>query len=187
MTATTLFTPDEKGTKQLRTGAIVGGVAVTVKEMEQHTYSSNATKLALESGAVVTDHAIVDPETVAVTFTMTNAGQGASQAKDAFAAFVKMLQSRQLVELITEHAVYSNMLCVNITPMHSAPYKGALNCTATFQKINFMQLVSAGRAPKVLKRGAKKTGSGPVQAGKVEPEKVNRSQAAAILKIPGAQ
>ncbi len=176
MASSKIFTKDEEKTPRLRSGSNVAGVLVTVKESESHTYSSTATKLALESGAQVTDHVIIEPETVAVTFTMTNAGEGASAARDAFDRFVKMLKNRTLVELVTEHAIYTNMVCTNITPMHSAPYKGALNCTATFQKIYFVELVSAGRAPRQLKRGAK-SAAGKSQDGKVEPQQVKRSGA----------
>ncbi len=172
----TLFTPNDPTTPRLRTGSKVAGVVVTVKESESHTYTANVTKLALESGAIVSDHMILEPETVAVTFSMTNAGDGASAAKDAFAAFVKMQKERQLVELVTEHAVYTNMVCTNITPMHAAPYKGALNCTVTFSKIYFVEMVSAGRAPSQLKKGAKGA-AGKTQAGKVEPQETKRSGA----------
>lgn len=172
----TLFTTNEQTTPRLRTGSKVAGVTVTVKESESHTYTANVTKLALESGAVVSDHMILEPETVAVTFAMTNAGSGASAAKDAFAAFVRMQRERQLVELVTEHAVYTNMVCSNLTPMHSAPYKGALTCTATFTKVYFVELVSAGRAPSQLKKKAKGA-AGKTQSGKVEPQEVKRSGA----------
>lgn len=173
----TLFTPNDPYTPRLRTGAKVAGVVVTVKESESHTYTANVTKLALESGAVVSDHMILEPETVAVTFSMTNAGEGASAAKDAFAAFVKMQKERQLVELVTEHAVYTNMVCTSLTPMHQAPYKGALNCTATFSKIYFVELVSAGRAPSQLKKRKAKGAAGKEQAGKIEPQETKRSGA----------
>lgn len=172
----TLFTPNDATTPRLRTGSKVAGVVVTVKTSESHTYNANVTKLALESGAIVSDHMILEPETVAVSFAMTNAGDGASAAKDAFATFVKMQRDRQLVELVTEHAVYTNMVCTNITPMHSAPYKGSLVCTATFSKIYFVEMVSAGRAPSQLKANAKGA-AGKTQSGKVEPQETKRSGA----------
>ncbi len=177
---TSLFTKNDKANNVLRNGTLVAGVRVAVKTTEAHTYSSSPTKLALESGALVSDHVILDPEVVAVTFSMTNAGEGRSAAKDAFDAFTTMLKTRQLVELVTEHAIYTNMCLVSLTPLHSAPYKGALSCTATFQKIYFVELVSAGRAPKQLKKSAQKTASGTEQDGKVEAKKVDTTQARRI-------
>ena len=103
MTATNLFTARDNSTARLKTGSQIAGVTVAVKEAESHTYTATLTKLALESGASVTDHMILEPETVAVSFSVTNAGQGKQNAKDAFEAFVTMQRSRKLVELVTEH------------------------------------------------------------------------------------
>lgn len=175
MTATNLFTARDNSTARLKTGSQIAGVTVTVKEAESHTYTATLTKLALESGASVTDHMILEPETVAVSFSVTNAGQGKQNAKDAFEAFVTMQRSRKLVELVTEHAIYTDMALVNLTPLHQAPYSGALTCTATFQKVHFVELVSAGRAPSQLAKGVEKTAAGQTQSGKVEPVKVNET------------
>lgn len=177
----TLFTARDNNTSRLRTGTLIAGVPVTVKESESHAYTSTPTELALESGAVVTDHVILKPETCTVAFAVTNAGDGRSMAKDAFAALVDMLQSRRLVELVTEHAVYSNMVCTSVSPIHQAPYKGSITCSATFQKIYFVELVSAGRAPAQLRKPSNKTAAGQTQAGKVEAKPVEKTAARKVL------
>lgn len=183
--STTLFTAQEQSTTRIRNGSKLAGVVVTVKETESHTYNANLTKLSMESGSVVTDHMILEPETVAVTFSVTNAGQGRQAAKDVFDAFVTMQRTRQLVELVTEHAIYTNMALVSLTPMHSAPYLGTITCTATFQKVYFVELVSAGRAPSQMKGSAVKTGAGQVQAGRVDPVQKPKSNAASIANKAG--
>lgn len=170
--ATTLFTQNESQTRRFRDGTDVAGIRIKVKESESHTYSAQVTQLAMESGAVISDHMILEPETVAVSFAMTNAGSGAGDARDVFSSFVELQKQRSVVELVTEHAVYSDMVCVSITPVHCAPYKGALNVTATFQKLYYVQLVSAGRAETIVK---KKSAAGKMQAGTVEPVQVKKS------------
>ena len=183
---TTMFTAKETKTPRIRNGTQVAGITVTVKESESHTYTANLTKLALESGSIVTDHMILEPVSVAVSFSATNAGQGRQAAKDIFDAFVNLQTTRTLIELVTEHAVYSNMALTSLTPMHSAPYKGTITCTATFEQVNFVALVSAGRAPSQLKGPAKKTAAGQTQAGKVEPIEKPKSNAAKIAsRRPG--
>ena len=141
----------------VRKGVAIAGIQVSVKKSEAHTYTSQATELAMESGATVTDHVILKPVTLAVTVAMTNAGGGADAARDAFESFVEMRKKREPVEVIT-----------SLTPTHSAPYKGALEIGITFQQVNFVELQSVGRSPSTLKGSAKKTGSAPVQSGKVE-------------------
>lgn len=51
----------------VRKGVAIAGIQVSVKKSEAHTYTSQATELAMESGATVTDHVILKPVTLAVT------------------------------------------------------------------------------------------------------------------------
>ena len=145
----------------VRKGVAIAGIQVSVKKSEAHTYTSQATELAMESGATVTDHVILKPVTLAVTVAMTNAGDGREAARDTFESFV-------------EHAIYTNMVITSLTPTHSAPYKGALEIGITFQQVNFVELQSVGRSPSALKGSAKKTGSAPVQSGKVEAKEADK-------------
>ena len=159
----------------VRKGVAIAGIQVSVKKSEAHTYTSQATELAMESGATVTDHVILKPVTLAVTVAMTNAGDGRDAARDAFESFVEMRKAREPVEVITEHSIYTNMVITSLTPTHSAPYKGALEIGITFQQISFVELQSVGRSPSTLKGSAKKTGAAPVQSGKVEAKEISKS------------
>ena len=150
----------------LRGGPLVAGVEVSVLISESHSLRSNATRLSLESGAQVSDHVIVEPATVTVSFAMTNAGSGADTARDVFETFKRMLEDRELVELITEHHVYDDMIITGVNPVHQAPYKGALNVTVNLQKIHFVRLGSGGRVLHSLAGGTiSKTSSSLINAG----------------------
>ena len=151
----------------VRKGVAIAGIQVSVKKSEAHTYTSQATELAM-------DHVILKPVTLAVTVAMTNAGDGADAARDAFESFVEMRKKREPVEVITEHAIYTNMVITNLTPTHSAPYKGALEIGITFQQVSFVELQSVGRSPSTLKGSAKKIGSAPVQSGRVEAKEADK-------------
>ena len=157
----------------LRGGPLVAGVEVSVVVSETHSLTSNATKISLESGAQVTDHVIVNPDDVSVVFAMTNAGDdSANAARDAFETFKRMRDDRELLDLTTEHHAYQNMVITSVSPLHQAPYKGALSVSLHLQQINFVSLQSVGREPGKLKGTAAKTGSAPVDAGKQEPKKL---------------
>lgn len=160
----------------LRKGAVVAGISVSVKKSEAHDLSADVTDFALESGALVSDHMILKPAQVVVDVGMKNAGPFAVEAaRDVYAAFQEIRDKRETVTLVTEHAVYRDMVLKSMTPLHQAPFKGAFTCSLTFRQIGFVQLQSAGRSPAVLKGKAKKTGSAPVNAGRVEAKKVERS------------
>ena len=157
-------------------GALVAGVEVSVMLSESHSLTAQATKQTLESGTQVSDHILIEPYTVSIAYEVSNAGDGASRAKDVFETFKNILEKRELLELTTEHYIYDNMVLTNLTPLHAAPYKGRLQCTATLQRVNQVKIAVVGRAPAKLKKGPiQKTGSAPVEGGQVN---VKKSEAA---------
>lgn len=156
----------------LRGGPLVLGVVVSALVSEAHEFSSNATKIALESGAQVTDHVIVDPDRVSIVFSMANAGSGAEEARDALETFKAMQEDRELLELITEHRVYKDMVITGISPYHTAPFRGALSFTINLQQINFVKLEATGRVS-VGKGAASKTAAGKENAGQQNPQPVD--------------
>lgn len=155
-------------------GPLVAGVRVSVLLSEGHNLTATPTKLALESGAQVTDHVIINPDDVSVTFAMTNTGGGSDAARDVFETFRTMMVERQLLELTTEHRIYENMVIIGIAPLHQAPYKGALNVTLRLQQITFVQLESVGRHN--TKGAAKKTAAPKTNAGQQEAKPIEKSR-----------
>ena len=169
-----------------RPGTNVAGIPVSVKESESHAFTSTPIDTAVENGAILTDHVVVNPVEVEVVFDMVNTRSllsyfgTASTAFDAFEYFESLLSNRELVTLITEHKVYANMLCIDFTPSHVAPFKGALKCTARFRQINFVTILSSGRQESQLGSGAKKTASQASQKGQQSAPDLSTTQAAKI-------
>lgn len=169
-----------------RPGNNVAGIPVSVKESESHAFTSTPIDTAVENGAILTDHVVVNPVEVEVVFDMVNTRSllsyfgTASTAFDAFEYFESLLSNRELVTLITEHKVYANMLCIDFTPSHVAPFKGALKCTARFRQINFVTILSSGRQESQLGSEAKKTASQANQKGQQSAPDLSTTQAAKI-------
>lgn len=165
-----------------RPGNNVAGIPVSVKESESHAFTSTPIDTAVENGAILTDHVVVNPVEVEVVFDMVNTRSllsyfgTVSTAFDAFEYFESLLSNRELVTLITEHKVYANMLCIDFTPSHVAPFKGALKCTARFRQINFVTILSNGRQESQLGSGAKKTASQASQKGQQTAPDLNTTQ-----------
>lgn len=139
-------------------GDTVAGVSVSCKVSESHKFQNNVTDVTLENGAVVSDHVIRTPDEVTVIFEMTNAGLLAkSEAISAFEELREILDTRETVTLVTEHKIYDNVVLVDFSPVHQAPNKGALSCSATFREINFVTLDITGKQASKCKGTAKKT------------------------------
>lgn len=173
----------------LRGGPLVVGVEVSVVTSEAHNLTATATKQTIESGAEVSDHVIIAPPSVAITYEVSNTGEGPSIAKDVFETFKNIMEKRELLEVITEHYVYDNMVLVSLTPMHNAPFKSRLQCTATLQRVNQIKIAVVGRAPRQLGKGTttSKTAAAQTNAGVQNAEKPKASLAEKIrLKNSGS-
>lgn len=158
----------------LRGGSLVLGVEVSALTSEAHEMSAQMTQVAMESGALLNDHVIIQHPAVTVTFVMTNTGGGADTARDIFETFKRMMEERKPLELITQHYVYDNMVIVGLSPLHQAPYKGALTVSLRLQQASFVQLAATGRSAGRLKGKASKSASGKVDAGKQDAKEINK-------------
>lgn len=148
-------------------GSLVAGVEVDVLVSESHALQAEPTQIALESGAIVTDHVIREPATVEVSFEMTNTPNGmvggivgsavgglindatgkdiVRNAKSVFEQFEKLLRTRETVKLITNHHTYEDMIVVGFNPTHSAPYKGRMQCQVRLTQITKIVTTTVGR------------------------------------------
>ena len=150
-------------------GPLVAGVEVTVLSSESHTLNATPTQTAIEDGSRVTDHVILDPVEVTVAFAVTNAGPGADQARDVYESFKKLRDERVVLELITEHAVYQNIVITGVDMRHEAPFKGALSVTLKLRQIAFVELQAVGRDPMALEKGViEKLASRQVDGGSLD-------------------
>lgn len=141
----------------------MAGVEVRVLTEEAHNISAQATQYGVESGKSISDHVILQPNQVDVSFEMTNTDGGAEKARAVFHEFVRLRDERMPLTLDTEHARYKNMVITRFTPDHSAPHKGAFRATVTLQQVGVvgedsMIAATGGRPASVLaKDGTQKT------------------------------
>lgn len=159
----------------------LAGVQINVKVSEQHSFEASVTKTAVEDGSQVAEHVTLIPAKVTVSFELTNNGDNLQKAQLAFERLRNLLSERKPVELKTEHALYTNMVLINLSPLHQAPFKGALKCSATFEQINFVKLEKT----KLYKTNSKvaKTAGSQTRAGEVPPKKYPKSGLAKIVGV----
>lgn len=141
----------------------IAGVEVPVRISEDHDNTATVTSLPVESGAVLSDHIILQPIMLTVTAEVNNAGTGNSKAKSVLEAFYTMIKNRQLQTVATEHTIYNNMALVSITSNHMAPFKGTLQINLKFQQVSLVGLQNIGQAPTTKKRYTSKKQAGEVQ------------------------
>ena len=118
----------------------IGDIPVDVILSNSHILSAEVTKNTLENGAKISEHVVLDPAILSVSFQQTNVSGGAERARSVWGQFKQIRDERSLITVVTEHDIYENMIITNLTGLESAPFKGALSCTLTLTQVNFVNL-----------------------------------------------
>ena len=152
----------------------VAGVPVSVRQQETYTFQSDISNHAIESGAALTDHVILQPVRVDLSFEVTNWEAG--QAEHSLNLLEELWRSRALIDLLTEHKKISDMVLINLQADNCVPNWGRLAYRASFQQIKFVTLqTSKFQAKKVAhteKTGGpdtSKSNEAPVDNGQAAP------------------
>lgn len=106
----------------------IGPVPIDCTIAEKHSSELIITEFAVESGAVITDHAVVMPKKV--TLDIADAEGTAS-----FNALVAFQESRVPFSLVTGLKVYTNMLIKRIAADRDATHSRILKATVDLQEI----------------------------------------------------
>ena len=133
----------------------VAAVPVSVLKQEAYSYQSDATSHALESGAVLTDHVIVHPVRIDLSFEVTNWEEGA--AEYALQLLEKMRDDRELLTLQTKHRQLDGMVLTSLQASNEAETWGALAFRASFQRIKLITLQTK-KYPASTTKATEKTG-----------------------------
>lgn len=124
-------------------------IPVHTKLQESYTYSAEVTRYPVESGSLVSDHVILQPILVDLSFEISNY-DGIETSKRGLEAAIKQLESRQPVTLITQHLSLDQMVCTNIQSSNQAPLWGKLNFRASFQQVKQVTLQTMMISPDMV-------------------------------------
>ena len=105
---------------------------------ESYEYQAEATQYPIENGAMYSDHVLLKPTRLSVTFEISNydgLGENATWARAALGTFQEKFEERQPLGLLTTHTFLDNMVMISFTPENVAPEWGKLTIRATFQQV----------------------------------------------------
>lgn len=116
------------------------GIPISVKKQEAYTYRADITQHAVESGANLTDHVILQPVRIDVSFEITN--WDLANPQQAHDLLVKLWEDRTPLDLLTFHSVMKDMIMTSYSAENSVPNWGALECRASFTQLKFIAIES---------------------------------------------
>jgi len=111
----------------------IAGIPVTVIQQEAYSYSSEVTRYPVESGAIISDHIILDPIRIDISFETSNMTK--EDAKNTLEMIEVARLLRQPVDLLTTFKKISNMVISNFSGNNSIPEWGVLKGRLSFVQI----------------------------------------------------
>ena len=132
-------------------------VPMTARMQESYQFEAEVTQNAIETGAPITDHVILRPVRIDLSFEVGNAdgvGEDALLAAKALDEAIRIWKRRKYFDLVTTHRYLKDMVCISLRPENQAPEWGALRFRATFQQVSFATLKTAKYDPDNVRGGA---------------------------------
>lgn len=96
----------------------VGDLTIEATLSEQHSMTATVSKFPVEGGSIVSDHIVNDPEKVTLEGFISNTPLGSDPdnfAQDAFDQLKKMWEARELLDIVTQFKVYTDMAITDIS------------------------------------------------------------------------
>lgn len=117
---------------------LFGAIPVNVRTQEVYTYSTEITKHAVEDGTIYTDHVILQPVQIDLSFEISN--MDPDMIKYSFDLLVQMRNQRAPLKLLTEHQIIPNVILLNLKLMNSVPLWNTIVVQASFQQLSLVRL-----------------------------------------------
>lgn len=172
------------------------GVGISLRISETHGAEAAVTRQPIEDGSTISDHIILQPDTVEIVAEIGNYDGDRSRtlgetAKTSWAEFKRQLRSRQLFDVLTYHELYTDMALEALSGDHTSPRTGAITCRLRFVKVDVTQTsivrIPATRLQSTGANPVDKTASSEIDGGTIAAQSPddNRSLAAQALDVLG--
>jgi hypothetical protein len=123
----------------------IAGVLVDNRLSETHEATAEATLFPVDGASPdVTEHVILAPPKITIEAWISNIDGSfipaiGERAKQALIDLQTLRIDRELLEVVTYHIIYEDMVLVEIKAVHENLETGALKVSCTFQQVNPVQ------------------------------------------------
>jgi len=148
---------------------VAGAIPVSVKTQEAYSYSADVTQHSVESGAILSDHVILQPVKLDLCFEVSNWEPGFAEYADQL--LTTLWAERIPLDLQTQHRQMTSMVMTSLQSDNSLPSWGSMVYRASFTQVRFLTIESV-RYPVSRVTATEKT-SGPEVVHAATAEKDN--------------
>ena len=148
------------------------GLLADVRLGEFHQFQAQVTDFTIENGDTVGDHIALLPDVVEIQLQMSNFdADGLPLLGLRAATFLQTLRAaqraREIYDVLTQHHLHQDMAIESITGDHTAPFRGRLDITIRFKRVDRIQLAFTELPESQLAEGGTaKSAASPVDGGR---------------------
>lgn len=117
----------------------IQGIFLDATVSEDHHYVSRVTQFPIESGSVITDHVINEPDTLSLSGIVSDSPlaflSSFNRSSDAFNRLVRIHELKERVTVVTGIKVYQNMIMTSLSVPRTVETGQALNFVMEFQQV----------------------------------------------------
>lgn len=138
---------------------MIGVVSFDAFVNETHTSSSKSVDYPLEDGSSISDHIVVDPQTLRVTAFKSSLGISLLDPRQpnehivAFEDLWNIVKNKQLVTVVSGLKVYTNMQITNISTSREARNGNSLTFDVDLKELRYVNTVSVSIPNSVIAAG----------------------------------
>lgn len=125
------------GRKYVRSN--IAGIFLDATLNEDHNYISRVTQFPIESGEIISDHIINEPETLSLSGIVSDSPllflSSFNRSTDAFNRLVRIHELKERITVVTGIKVYENMVMTSLSVPRNAESGQSLAFSMEFQKI----------------------------------------------------
>lgn len=118
--------------------SFIADIPVTVIQQEAYSFQSDMTRFPVESDAIVSDHVILQPLRIDMSFEVSNWESGTAQY--AMELLEALWRLREPVDLMTYYRKIPNMVLISCQMSNSVPQWGKIGGRVTFQQLGLSVL-----------------------------------------------
>ena len=107
-----------------------------------HNSSVTVTEHAVQTGAVISDHAIVDPQEISLEIGMTDTKGGDGSSAQAYQQFLSVMKQREPCTVVTRLGTYQNMVLTSISAPDDYTTMKALKATLIFKQVRIVSVAT---------------------------------------------
>lgn len=105
-----------------------------------HTSNVTVTEHAVQTGAAISDHALIEPQEVSLEIGMTDTIGGDGSSARAYQQFLSLMRKRQPCTVVTRIGTYQNMVLTSISTPDDYTTAYGLRATLAFKEVRIVSV-----------------------------------------------